>query len=162
MHKECKQCGKAFEATRDTATYCSATCRSKARVSVQNNNSVSVQKGDKVSVQDDNLSVQKVSVQNPEQTLCKGCQKPVRRNVEICHECFGKGMTRKSLNLPEVKREYFTDSPIKQMNWQRNKMTHSEALERAIYSIAEIGCDCIMGGKIYESKTILKKFKPVS
>ena len=138
MQKQCKQCGKGFEATRDTATYCGATCRSKARVSVQ-----------KVSVQDDN----KVSVQSG---LCKNCKTPVRHNVDICRECVLKGITRKQLNLPDIERVAFTDSPIKQMNWQRNKMTYKEAIERMIYSMAEIGCDCIVGNKIYQSKRVIK------
>ena len=165
----CKQCGKEFEAVRDTATYCSATCRSKARVSVQDNLSVP-----EVSVQkDDNLSVQsekKVSVQNTPKTqseqidknpdntpgVCHGCGIDTHWDIcEICGKCVQSGLTRKKLNLPEVERINFTDDKFIP-NWKKNKMTHTEAIERAIYSIASLGCDCIVGNKIYESSRVMR------
>ena len=193
MQKMCKQCGKAFEAVRDTAIFCSATCRSKARVSVQEDDNLSVQN---LSVQGDNLSVQPnksdtpyYSERNKKQTtfkqvewsgetepndprlyLCKGCQKPVLKNVDICSECVGKKITRKSLNLPEVERLNYTDdkfipnySKTKDGNGKKKEvLTYKGAIEKAIYSIASIGCDCIIGNKIYEASKVMKtadKFK---
>ena len=87
----CKQCKTT--PVSDKATFCSDRCR------------IAFSRNPNIQPEQHQPEQPKTPTRTqPEQTLCKGCQKPVLPLVEICHECIAKGLTRKKLNLPDVER----------------------------------------------------------
>ena len=151
MEKKCLNCGKNFEAKRETAKFCSPKCRKLAfqslsvpKVSVPE---VSVPKPE-VSVP---VSVPKVSVPKPNKSehsnkliannglevregYCHACGKKVANSICICYECFKKGHTHESLGIPLCETKE-TSNP----NYKKLGLKKDEVIPYILWSLKKSG-----------------------
>jgi len=160
MKKKCLNCGKNFEAKRETAKFCSPKCRKQSqRLAGQ----VSVTKpevsGTKVSVtghfsgtnkvSGTNNSVPKVSVPKSNRSehpniannglevregYCHACGKKVANSICICYECFKKGHTHESLGIPLCETKE-TSNP----NYKKLGLKKDEVIPYILWSLKKSG-----------------------
>ena len=102
---KCKQCGLDVPQTsKRERLYCDDKCRMAFNRSNSEQNIIPIANTNSEQENNPIANIPNTHKSNPEQTLCKGCKKPVLPLVDICSECIAKGLTRKKLGLPDVER----------------------------------------------------------
>lgn len=150
----CKQCGANVPQTsKRERLFCNDKCRMAFKRSNNEQNTTPIA----------NKSITnspKINNEQPITNKCKSCGADVLPLIDVCHACVDKGVTRESLNLPDIPQETIGGKNREwQPNWKRKGMKNQkEALERMIAAVSEVSGDSglFMGNRIFDNKKVLR------